>query len=492
MMIAFLRHMPVEARWAGLAYTVRVTNPIRAFHLLLLVMTSSLPAAEDYVRVSPRDHRYLELSSGAPYIPIGLNLIAPPRAGSIEDSLRIYESWLEALASQGGNYVRFWMSNPFWDFEHEKSGVYDESRTRLIEQALVMCRRRGIRVKLTIEHFRSVGGGPQAWADKPLHNRNQGGTAESIADFFDGEAPRSQFRRKIAWLKERFGSRPEVYGWELWNEVNAVRGGDYMDWTAAMLPELHRAFPMNLCMQSLGSFDSSRAVPVYRKHSLLPGNDLAQVHRYLDLGAQLEICHGPVDVLAADAVRELFSYNPGRPVILAESGAVEPRHTGPFHLYKADKDGTLLHDILFAPFFSGAAGPGQIWHWDSYVAANNLWWHFGRFAETVKELDPPAERFQTRLAEDERLRIYILAGKRTTLAWLRDKQSDWRTELEQGRPAETIDTAALKIPELLNGTTVRAYDPWLNQWRTLQVRSGLVKLPAFRRSLVLRWSTQGK
>jgi hypothetical protein len=31
-----------------------------------------------------------------------------------------------------------------------------------------------------------------------------------------------------------------------------------------------------------------------------------QVHRYLDLGASLEVCRGPVDLLAADSIRELF------------------------------------------------------------------------------------------------------------------------------------------------------------------------------------------
>jgi hypothetical protein len=40
----------------------------------------------------------------------------------------------------------------------------------------------------------------------------------------------------------------------------------------------------------------------------LPGNDVAQVHRYLDPGAKLDICHAPVDVFAADAVRELQAF----------------------------------------------------------------------------------------------------------------------------------------------------------------------------------------
>jgi hypothetical protein len=57
-------------------------------------------------------------------------------------------------------------------------------------------------------------------------------------------------------------------------------------------------------------------------------------------------------VLAADAVRTLLSWNPQRPLLLAESGAVEPSHSGPSKLYAKDKDGIILHDILFTPFFA--------------------------------------------------------------------------------------------------------------------------------------------
>lgn len=442
-------------------------------------------ADEKFARVSRRDPRYLELSDGPPYIPIGLNLIAPP--GKDEAAgLRICETWLDKLSANGGNYVRAWLSSPFWDVEHAKSGEYDEAKARLIDAMLSMARRRGIRVKMTMEHFRSIGGGPQAWADKPLHHISNGGPAESIADFFDGEKSRAQFRRKIAWYAARYGDRPEIFGWELWNEVNAVRGGDVLAWTEVMLAELHRRFPRNLCLQSLGSFDTAAQRANYRRHSTMPGNDLAQVHRYLDLGASLQVCHGPVDVLVADAVRELLSYNPGRPVVLAESGAVEPRHSGPFKLYAADTEGALLHDILFAPFFAGAAGTGQIWHWDSYVDRNNLWWHFGRFAEVVKGLDPAKEQLVPSMAPHERLRIYRLEGRDTTLLWCRDTRNDWRAELERGEK-----------PELLSGLTIekpaprrrfRAYDPWSGQWAEPSPKNGRLLLPDFRRSLVLRAS----
>jgi hypothetical protein len=444
-----------------------------------------------YVRVSPRDRRYLELSDGSPYIPIGLNMIAPPntRDGD-EQALRGMEEWIASLSKNGGNYIRVWLSSPFWDVEHEKSGVYDAERAKRTDRLLELCRKYGIRVKLTMEHFRSIGGGRQAWADKPLHNVANGGPAQSMADFFDGEASRAQFRKKIQWYAQRYGDQPVVYGWELWNEVNAVTGnGDIMGWTQAMLGELHKAFPRNLAMQSLGSFDNVRWRDLYRRHSNLPGNDLAQVHRYLDLGASLDVCKGPVDVMASDAVRELRSYEPGRPIILAESGAVEPSHSGPFKLYPTDRDGILLHDILFAPFFSGAAGGGQIWHWDSYVAPNNLWYHFGRFAQVVRGLDPPAERFEPAQVPHDRLRVYVLNGRQTVLAWVRDGKNTWESELKNGEKPEELRGMKVDLSNALvrgKARSVKVYDPWADRWSDANIKDGAVTLPAFKRSVVIR------
>jgi hypothetical protein len=448
--------------------------------LLLAAIAAGLLLAADTVRVSPRDPRYLELSNGKPYLPVGLNMIGAR-------DFATFEGWMRSLAANRGNYIRVWLSNPLWAVEHERSGVYDEAKAKQIDAMLELCDRLGIRVKLTMEHFRSIGGGRQAWADQPLHNVANGGTATSIGDFFNGETSRALFIRKIQWYKQRYGGNPAIYAWELWNEVDAVGsagrpgGPDVLAWTETMLPELHKAFPGTLAVQSLGSFDTAEKRERYRRFSVLPSNDLAQVHRYLDLGAKLEVCHGPVDVLAAEAVRELLAFQPGKPVLLAESGGVEPSHSGPLKLYAKDKDGMLLHDILFAPFFAGAAGSGQIWHWDAYVAANNLWWHFGRFAEATKGLDPAAEHFQPAMVEHPRLRIYALRGEHTTVYWLRDAENNWMTELRDGRPPEVL--RAQKMP-LATGTA-EIYNPWTNNWSKAKARGGQVALPEFSRSLVV-------
>jgi Cellulase (glycosyl hydrolase family 5) len=455
----------------------------RSFLASASLAAATRGASGTFVQVSRRDPRYLELSDGSPYIPVGLNLIAPPGRDETK-GLKQYETWLDRLTTNGGNYIRAWLSSPFWDIEDTKCGEYSEAKAKRIDAMLAMARQRGLRVKMTMEHFRSIGGGTQGWADKPLHNVVNGGTAESIADFFDGEKSRAQFRKKIAWYANRYGDRPEIFGWELWNEINAVRGGNYLAWTEVMLAELQKRFPRNLCMQSMGSFDTDRTRENYRRHSLMRDNDLAQIHRYLDLGASLEICKGPVDVLAADAVREIQSYDPRKPVILAESGAVESRHSGPFKLYQADKDGMLLHDILFAPFFAGSAGCGQTWHWDSYVDPNDLWWHFGRFANMVKGLDPAREGFQPSVLENERLRVYRLQGHETTLIWCRDIRNDWRAELERGERPATLSGLSIEAPA--GSGRIRVYDPWGDKWSEAARKDGRVALPEFRRSIILR------
>ena len=442
-------------------------------------------SAAAFVRVSPGDPRYFELSDGTPYIPIGLNMIAPPG----NDGLPTMEAWMAQLSTNGGNFIRVWLGNPFFDVEHAHSGEYDEAKAQRIETLLNIAARDGIRVKLCLEHFRNLDGGRQAWASKPLHLVANGGTATNMNDFFNGTASRELFKKKLAWFAHRFGESPSVFGWELWNEINAVQGGDYMAWTELMLPELHRLFPHNLAMQSLGSFDRDSVRASYQRLATMPGNDVAQVHRYLDLGARLPVCHGPVDVLAADAVRELLASHPGRPVLLAESGAVEPSHSGPFKLYNQDTNGTLLHDVLFAAFFAGAAGPGHIWHWDAYVAKQQLWWQFSRFAEAVKDLNPPAEHFEPQMLSHPRLRVYVLNGRRTVLVWCRDIQNSWQQELAEGKAPDSVEDAVLDLrPLKLSNVNAQIYDPWDNHWSLRSITDDKLALPSFKRSIVVRFN----
>jgi hypothetical protein len=203
----------------------------------------------------------------------------------------------------------------------------------------------------------------------------------------------------------------------------------------------------------------------------------------------MEVCHGPMDVICADAVREILSYGNTKPVILAETGAVEPMHAGPSQYYAKDTVGIILHDALFAPFFSGAAGPGMIWHWDQYVAKNNLWHHFDRFAQVVKALDPVAQQLKPFFFETEDLRVYGLKGKSVFFLWCRDKTNTWETELKDGMLPRQLNHSVLDLepfPELLLVKSIESFDPWKNYWEDVDIHKGQLSLPEFQRSIIIK------
>ena len=212
-----------------------------------------------------------------------------------------------------------------------------------------------------------------------------------------------------------------------------------------------------------------------------------QIHCYLDPGTAMDFCHGPMDVVAARAVRELKDRAPDRPAIVAECGAVEANHARYSDLYANDTQGILLHDILFAPFFSGSAGCGQPWHWDHlYIDRHDLWYHFGRFARAVKGIDPGEEHFKVFYTETRRLRVYGLKGKHTTLLWCRDKASTWESELKNGIPAQIISGEKLKLPV---GGPVSCDLLWEDRQIEIPAKNGMIPLPDFKRSIVLRWAS---
>jgi hypothetical protein len=454
------------------------------------------PGSHGYVEVSHKNSSYFSFSDGTPYVPIGINMINPGwrNHGKPDSAMIEIEKWMKNLSDNGGNYIRVWLSESFWDMEDSIAGKYNPEKIKRIDNYIALARKYKLRIKITLEHFRSVTlqENNQSWATKFIYHRSKGGPLDSISQYLSTAAGQKLFLDKADFYKKHFGSDTLFFGWELWNEMNAVHGPEdstFFAWNVKMLREIKVRFPENLVMQSFGSFDNEDERPSYKNMIMLPGNEVAQVHRYLDPGAPLELCHGPMDIICSSAVEEIRSYSPGKPVLLAETGAVEWQHAGPSKLYPLDTAGILLHDILFAPFFSGSAGTGMSWHWESYVDKNNLWYHFGRFSEAIKNINPLEEDFVPSKWENGPLRIYQLTGKKTILFWLRDGKATWISELKEGKPApvnrnETVDLRKSGVN--VAPAKISVYDPWTNKWNSVTGKDMKMTLPDFRRSVVVK------
>jgi len=454
-----------------------------------------------HVTPSPRYARYFETADGRTYIPIGLNLCFPRHAVKREEGLGKMFRWLDYLSENGGNFARIFMGQSFFDVESGAFGTFNEEKASRLDAVLEYAWQRGVRLKLTIDLFRTVEENEQAEIfpgavsfSKPNFHTSNNGCFEDMDDYLLSAEGKTHFLRKLDWLAERYGDHPGIFGWDLWNEMNAVGSQHWQAWTREMLVELKKRFPRHLAMQTLGSMDGDHSLRNYEAIMPLASNEASQAHRYLDAGARYAICHGPVDVMMADAVRELLRIAPGKPAILAEGGAVEFQHAGPWLLYPEDREGIVLHDVLFAPFFSGAAGCGQAWHWQEYVDPNHLWSHYARFAAAIAGVDPIDQRLTPQRWDTNSLRVYALVGRTQCLVWCRDVKSDWKSELVDHVSPSVLNQETVSLPpELGTDWQVGFYNPWTNRTTTPgMVSNGRVELPSFTRSIVFRLERKQK
>lgn len=435
-----------------------------------------------FVRVSQANPYYFELSNGEPYVPIGANL-----CWTDDGNMDTLESFFKKTAQNGGNYARVWLSHPMFEIENPDGNGINQQAVERIDRVFELARTYRIKIKLCLEHFRRISP-EKEFTTKTYYHKDKGGSLGSMDEYIHTAEGRRLYLNRVDFLQKRYGSDPVVFGWELWNEMNAIKADSIQAWNESMLPTIHARFPKNLVMQSLGSFSTEQDRPIYQFINQLASNDVAQVHRYIDPGAPLAICTAPMDVLASNAIDELRAYQVTKPMLLAEVGAVKANHTGASELNLIDTAGTMLHDQLFAPFFSGAAGTGMAWYWAHYVNRHNLWYHFQRFGEAIKGVNPIQERFIPLKIPHPQLRIYALVGRKTILIWCRDSGNGWQQELVNGITPKRLHGLTVDVESLLPKPGIKAirfYDPWTNTWQTGQPGATL-SLPDFRRSMVVK------
>lgn len=454
-----------------------------------VVLLAQNPERNGFIVVSKKHPRYFEKVGSGTFLPIGLNLAWPRFVGEKEEmkGLEKMEFYFKQLSKNGGNFARIWLSAPFWEIETAKTGTYDQSKLLRINKLLKLAKKYNIKLKLCLENFRQLTGSPAPFPgsvpfDKPIYAN----VLPDMTAYLESDLGKQIYISRLRALAQLLDKNPNVFALELWNEMNAVQGRGWEKWTALMLDSVHKLFPNHLVTQSLGSFDDEKYRAMYKDIVSLKGNDFAQVHRYIDNGAKWKITVAPMDVLAAEATNELLDNQDNKPVLVAEIGAVEAKHAGPWRFYSRDTAGVLLHDLLFAPFFSGAAGPGHCWHWDYYIEKNNLWWQFGRFAKAVNGFDPVKEKaLPISVATEGGVRFYGLRGKDHALIWLRDTLSNWKSEIVEGIPARMIAGHKMSVGNM-KIKAVSFYDPWLDSWTEGKISASEVLLPAFKRSIVVK------
>ena len=436
--------------------------------------------AHGYVEVSKKDRRYFAYTDGTPFFWRGINLCYPTpyevsngsefgkSDGTATMGLRQYSRWLRRCAENGVNVVRLWLGHTYFTPDTEQLYQLDLLQWEKLDRIVSLAREYGIRLKLTLDHFRHFG---EAAAPNIFYKAYSDGevACQSAEEWLRDGRWADGWLYKVSELAKRYAGDPTVCMIELWNEMNGVRTSkrEYLTaWNRSMLPRVKALFPRQLVTNSLSSLDGDWAQDYYRSFCW-DIFDVLQVHRYLDQGAGFKICGGAVIPSICEAMA--FVRSEEKPFLLAETGAVNNRHSGEFKYYSCDDRGIIFVDCVYTPVFLNSAGCGNIWHWDRrYVESKNLYKYFAPLASLTEGVDFPEEQFRAVDLSTDDAYVLLLCGRTVSLGFVRNKADSWFSTLRDGHPVGAIERVTLPLA----ATAARLYPIWEEDTASLHIEDG--------------------
>jgi hypothetical protein len=218
------------------------------------------------------------------------------------------------------------------------------------------------------------------------------------------------------------------------------------DWNREMLESLRPLAPKNLWTNSLGSLDCPNVQQNYYESFCWEIFDFIQFHRYLDQGAKFDVCHKSCE-LGPDGYHILRNIRADVPILLAETGAVDDCHCGPFRYYGADHRGRIFVDTVYPALFAGCAACGHIWHWDErYVDSKNLFHLLKPLSLLLEGIAMDQENFQPEDHSTAEAYCYLLRGKTVTLGFVRNRTDTWEYTLRDDLDPIPIPEVRIPVP----------------------------------------------
>lgn len=444
-----------------------------------------------YVEIGKTDEKYFAYSDGTPFFSIGINTAFPTvykisnhtefgiskKLGYI--GLRQYERWFKKLSQNGVNVARVWLGHEYFNPDTESIYVLDEKQFSKIDMLFDLARKYSILLKLTLEQFRYFNYEKTAESDsyeddvfrkfnKRLYNGDV--RCNSSTEWLTDDRWKKAWLFKVKEFAKRYSGDTTIFAVELWNEMNAV-GADFeklIQWNREMLPEVKKLFPQNLVCNSLGSLDCENAINQYQRFCWQK-SDFVQIHRYLDQGAQCRDCNNvPLELIktAFDTVKT------DKPVFIAETGAVNNCHSGPFKFYVNDDRGILFADTVYPPVFLKSAGTGNIWHWDErYVEFKNLYSMFQPIKELVTGVAFEKEHFVSLDLSTDKVSLLLLKGTTVSLGYIRNKADNWKNVLRDMVDVKPIEKFGFA---LAHASDIKSIGIWKDDKTIASVKEGFV------------------
>ncbi len=344
-----------------------------------------------FIRVGA-NRRYFEYQNGQPYFPIGHNLNWSWDGGG---GLRAYQQWLRDLSASGGNFARLFIDVPWfvsldWD---GPAGDYRNSQAAAakLDAILATADEQGVALQLVLLWHQALNSyttppvivpdtftRPDVGADWDNHPYNilNGGPLSGPGIFFFNENARELFQRRLRYIVARWGYSPQVFAWEIVDEMDNTINYDpatadaWLQDMASFLKQIDqqghlitagsRDFSPTLLSNPLLDFTTGR---FYQRRPIETVTD--------QVAGVLDVIRRNQDVNPIPTQLSAFSLNPW------------------FEPTAEDPDGVHVQTTLWATALSGAGGGAASDWWDTYIIPQNLQRYYAPLAAFVSGIAWP-------------------------------------------------------------------------------------------------------
>ena len=315
------------------------------------------------VTIDAHDPRWLSRKDGGFFYPMGENV-----AWSGD-----YEPYAAAIEAAGGNCMRVWIcpwNNPL-DVAGKLSVVNFTSADR-IDAVFAIAAHHNLTVQLCLEYHGAL---TWDWARNPFSLAN-GGPCADPREFWSNGTARDHFHKLLDYCVARWGSSPQLFAWELFNEsdlTNRFSDDDVISWHQDMAQYLHAIDPLHHLVTT--SVSNPAALPGLWSQTAL---DICEVHVY--------------DPHAGQALQRTGSLTATirQPVLVGEWG----RGWNPAD-DQQDRAGTAYRQALWSGWMHGFAASPWTWWWDTAVEPNHQLTQLARLSRFVAGEDPRGETWST-------------------------------------------------------------------------------------------------
>jgi len=436
-----IRWLPLEAGRHTLVATVTLGGKLAARGETAIEVAAG--KRHSLARIEPDGKRYFCFNDGTPLFLNGLCTCWHGDRGTYD-----YDDWLAAYQKAGINYIRIWMWHHAFGIEWDKG---DKVQYRLdnawrLDHVLAEAERRGIFVMLCLDYHGIFEVKPDFWGGNnfwPRHpyNAANGGPCQTQNDFFTNEEAKKLYAMRLRYIVARWAAFPNLLAWEFFNEIDNeyayLKHEDVIAWHRDMGRHLRSIDPFRHLVSSSFTGNSERP-----DLFALAEMDFAQYHSYNQ--------KHPAQMTAEKTTRFFEQYQ--KPFFVSEYGT-------DWKGWKPDTDPHFraLHQAIWSGAFTGAAGTGMTWWWESIHTAN-LYYHWSALSTFLEgtgigRADLRPARFEN---VEGSVTPFGVAARDEAIVWLLDRAYDWPDGALEANPSPA-NNVKLTLAGLSDGT-------WSVEW----------------------------